>query len=279
MIANILSVAGSDPSGGAGIQADLKAIAARGAYGMAALTALTAQNTRGVSGVHLVPPAFVADQIAAVLADVRVDAVKIGMIANAGIAAAVAEALAPCAAPIVLDPVMIAKGGASLLTADAVQALAARLMPMAAVITPNLPEAAALLDAPMAHSREAMAAQAQALLAMGPQAVLVKGGHLPGPQSPDVLATADGLWWFEGARTDTPNTHGTGCTLSAALAAELGKGVALRAAVAAAKDYVARAVTQADRLSVGSGHGPVHHFHALWPDPSKDQRGASSSSS
>jgi hydroxymethylpyrimidine/phosphomethylpyrimidine kinase len=266
MIANALSIAGSDPSGGAGVQADLKAFAARGVYGMAALTALTAQNTQGVSGVHLVPPGFVADQIAAVLADVRVDAVKIGMVATADIAAAVAVALADCAAPVVLDPVMRAKGGAELLAPEAAAAVRDRLLPLAAVITPNLPEAAALLDAPEARTRDAMADQAAALLTLGPRAALLKGGHLDGAESPDLLATAEGLTWLEAPRTPTRNTHGTGCTLSAALAAELAKGAAVPDAARAAKAYVAAAIASADRLAVGQGHGPVHHFHALWSD-------------
>ncbi len=266
MIANVLSIAGSDPSGGAGVQADLKAFSARGVYGMAALTALTAQNTQGVSGVHLVPPAFVAAQIAAVLADVRVDAVKIGMIATADIAVAVADALAGYGGPVVLDPVMVAKGGAALLAPEAVAALTARLVPLAAVITPNLPEAAALLGEPPAADRDAMAAQARRLLGLGCGAALLKGGHLEGPDSPDVLATRDELRWFEGRRDATRNTHGTGCTLSAALAAELAGGAPLAEAVAAAKAYVAGAVAASGALTVGSGHGPTHHFHALWRD-------------
>jgi hydroxymethylpyrimidine/phosphomethylpyrimidine kinase len=265
MIRNVLSIAGSDPSGGAGIQADLKAFAARGVYGMAVLTALTAQNTQGVSGVHLVPPAFVADQIKSVFADIRVDAVKIGMIANAEIAAAVADVLRHQSdIPVVLDPVMVAKGGAKLLDPDAVAVLTRHLLPLATLLTPNLPEAAALLGVAPAESRQAMADQAQALLALGPAAVLVKGGHLPGNQSPDVLATADGLRWFEADRVPTANTHGTGCTLSSALAAELAKGNTLYQAVADAKAYLAGAVAAADTLDVGSGHGPVQHFYQLW---------------
>jgi len=265
MIRNVLSIAGSDPSGGAGIQADLKAFSARGVYGMAVLTALTAQNSQGVCGVHLVPAAFVADQIRAVFADVRVDAIKIGMIANAEIAGAVADAIEPHKGiPIVLDPVMVAKGGASLLDLSAVEVLTRRLLPLATLLTPNLPEAAALLHGPTAESRAEMADQAQSLRALGPQAVLIKGGHLPGQESPDVLATAARLSWFEAARIPTANTHGTGCTLSSALAAELAKGAALHKAVADAKAYLAQAVAQADTLTVGCGHGPVQHFHELW---------------
>ncbi|MBY3468478.1 bifunctional hydroxymethylpyrimidine kinase/phosphomethylpyrimidine kinase [Rhizobium laguerreae] len=267
MIRNVLSIAGSDPSGGAGIQADLKAFSARGVYGMAVLTALTAQNTQGVSGVHLVPPQFVADQINAVFADVRVDAVKIGMIANAGIADAVASALTDhLDIPIVIDPVMIAKGGAALLAPEAVDVLTRRLLPLATLLTPNLPEAAALLHQPVAANRAEMAEQAERLRALGPAAVLVKGGHLDSDESPDVLATAAGLHWFEARRVPTKNTHGTGCTLSSALAAELAKGASAREAVAVAKDYLASAVATAGSLTVGSGHGPVQHFHALWKD-------------
>ncbi|MFA7413088.1 MAG: bifunctional hydroxymethylpyrimidine kinase/phosphomethylpyrimidine kinase [Rhizobium sp.] len=264
-IANVLSIAGSDPSGGAGIQADLKAFSARGVYGMAVITALTAQNTQGVSGVHVVPPEFVAEQIGAVFADVRVDAVKIGMIANAGIATAVADVLARHVdVPVVLDPVMIAKGGASLLTDDAMTVLKTRLLPLATIVTPNLPEAAALLGEPEARDREEMANQALRLVGLGADMALVKGGHLRGMESPDVLASAAGLTWLEAPRVATRNTHGTGCTLSSAIAAELAKGALPQDAVAVAKTYVAGAIDAADVLNVGSGHGPVHHFHALW---------------
>lgn len=266
-IPNVLSIAGSDPSGGAGIQADLKAISANRGYAMAALTALTAQNTCGVSGVHLVPPGFVVAQIDAVFADIRVDAVKVGMIATAGIAMAVADALARHAPPVVvLDPVMVAKGGASLLAAEAVEAVRARLLPLATVVTPNLPELAALLGEAEADTRAAMARQAARLMALGPKAVLAKGGHLPGAASPDALVTPEGVAWLDGPRHATSNTHGTGCTLSAALATLLARGLPLPAAARAAKDHVAGAIAASGRLTVGHGHGPTHHFHALWPD-------------
>ncbi|MEL7464992.1 MAG: bifunctional hydroxymethylpyrimidine kinase/phosphomethylpyrimidine kinase [Pseudomonadota bacterium] len=269
MIRNVLTIAGSDPSGGAGIQADLKTFAANGVYGMAAITALTAQNTRGVTGVELVPPAFVKAQIEAVFDDVRVDAVKIGMIATADIALAVAEALKGRAEmPIVLDPVMVAKGGAPLLQPDAMAVLREALTPLATILTPNLPEAARLLDRPEAASREEMASQAEALAALGPKAALVKGGHLEGDDSPDVIWDGAALHWLETPRTATQNTHGTGCTLSSAIAAKLAKGAAPHAATAAAKRYVSGAIAAADRQSVGGGHGPVHHFHALWKEPS-----------
>lgn len=264
MIRNVLSIAGSDPSGGAGIQADLKTFSAFGVYGMAALTALTAQNTTGVSGVHAVPPEFVAEQIRMVFADVRVDAVKIGMIANAGIARAVADVLADHPeVPVVLDPVMIAKGGAALLDASAVAALTECLLPLATLLTPNLPEAAALLGVEEAPDRVAMAEQGAALVALGP-VVLVKGGHLEGPESPDVLVAKEGTHWFEAPRVVTKNIHGTGCSLSSAIAAGLAKGLSPAEAVAAAKSWLAGAVAASGDLSVGSGHGPVHHFHGLW---------------
>lgn len=265
MIKNVLSIAGSDPSGGAGIQADLKAFAANGTYGMAALTALTAQNTQGVTGVELVSPGFVKAQVEAVFSDIRVDAVKIGMIASAEIARAVAEVLKHHTdIPIVLDPVMVAKGGAPLLAGDAEEALRRALLPLATIVTPNLPEAARLVGAPEATGRAGMEAHSRALVALGPRCALVKGGHLDGGESPDVLLADGALHWFDGPRTATRNTHGTGCTLSSALAAQLARGKTPEAAARAAKDYVTRAIAVADTLSVGSGHGPVHHFSAFW---------------
>ncbi|WP_068115496.1 bifunctional hydroxymethylpyrimidine kinase/phosphomethylpyrimidine kinase [Tropicimonas marinistellae] len=270
--ATTLSIAGSDPSGGAGIQADLKAFSARGVYGMAAVTALTAQNTTGVSGVHVVPPEFVAAQIRAVLDDIRVDSIKIGMIANAGIAGAVAGALERFSGPVVLDPVMVAKGGHPLLPADAVAALRERLLPRAHVLTPNLPEAAALLEDDTADNRAGMEAQAQALLALGPKAVLLKGGHLESRQSPDLLVTEHATIWIDGQRVETRNTHGTGCTLSSALAAELAKGQPIANAVRTVKQWLTGAIAAADGLDIGHGHGPTHHFHALWPEAGDTKR-------
>ena len=265
MIAKALSIAGSDPSGGAGIQADLKTFSALGVYGMSAVTALTAQNTQGVQAVHLSPADFVAAQITSVLSDVETHAIKIGMIATAGIASAVADALGAFdTGPVVLDPVMIAKGGASLLDPDAVGALRDALLPKAALVTPNLPEAAALLSMPVATTRADMEAQAARLLQLGPEWVLLKGGHLEGPDSPDLLTNGQAQFWLESPRVETRNTHGTGCTLSAACAAELAKGADMSDAVRAAKAYVTGAIAGADQLDVGSGHGPTHHFHALW---------------
>ena len=263
MIPNILSIAGSDPSGGAGIQADIKAISANGGYAMAALTALTVQNTRGVSGVQLIDPAFVVAQIRAVFDDIRVDAVKIGMLGTAGISAAVAEDLAGRGVPVVLDPVMVAKGGDRLLAAEAVAALRDRLLPLAAIVTPNLPEAADLLGEAEARDRAGMERQARALLALGPRAVLLKGGHLAGEDCPDLFLDAGRAEWLVAPRTDTRNTHGTGCTLSSALATRLALTGDALAACRAAKAYVSRAIAGADRLSVGHGHGPTDHFPML----------------
>jgi hydroxymethylpyrimidine/phosphomethylpyrimidine kinase len=263
MIPNSLSIAGSDPSGGAGIQADLKAISANGGYAMAALTALTVQNTRGVRAVEMIAPEFVAAQIAAIFDDIRVDAVKIGMVGTAQSAEAIAKVLEGRALPIVVDPVMVAKGGDRLLALDAVTALRKLLLPLCTVLTPNLPEAADLLGCPEAVDRAGMEDQVLRLLALGPQAVLLKGGHLPDDDSPDLIATATDLHWIEGPRLATRNTHGTGCTLSSALATHLAlTGDPLCAAIAA-KAYIGRAIAAADGLSVGHGHGPTDHFPML----------------
>lgn len=269
---NVLSLAGSDPSGGAGIQADLKTFAARDTYGMAALTALTAQNTQGVSGVFAVPADFVAQQLTMIFSDVRVDAVKIGMIVNAQISDRVAQILQEQLMKqpdlqIVLDPVMIAKGGAALLDPQAVESLTQKLLPLATLLTPNLPEAAAILGVPVAENREDMERQGQALLDKACKAVLMKGGHMAGEQCPDLLLSAEYNLWFEAPRVETPDTHGTGCTLSSALAAELAKGNSLPDAVREAKAYLLRAISAAHRLEVGMkdeagrslGHGPVYH--------------------
>lgn len=265
MIKNILSIAGSDPSGGAGIQADLKSFAARGTYGMAAITALTAQNTQSVAGVHITPADFVRQQIDTILADIRVDAVKIGMIVNAEIAAVIAQALLPFPdLIIVLDPVMVAKGGAKLLHHNASLALRQQLIPLATVITPNLPEAADILNCTVASTRGDMREQARSLRQLGAKAILLKGGHLESSESPDLLAIGDQCIWIEGKRHQTKNTHGTGCSLSSALAAELAKGNDLENAARIAKHWLTEAIIHQDQLSVGSGHGPVNHFHGLW---------------
>lgn len=265
MIANILSIAGSDPSGGAGIQADLKTFSALGTYGAAVITALTAQNTRGVGAVEILPVTFVARQIDMVFADVRIDAVKLGMLASAEMIAMVAERLRFWRPRwIVLDPVMIATSGHHLLDATAVTALRDELLPLASLVTPNLPEAATLLGRPVATSWRMMEETARALLEMGAANILLKGGHLGGVTSPDLLISASGIQRLDAQRIKTGNTHGTGCTLSSAIAALLPRDADLPQAVFDAKDFITGAIAAAHQLSVGSGHGPVHHFHRLW---------------
>ncbi|PLW75984.1 bifunctional hydroxymethylpyrimidine kinase/phosphomethylpyrimidine kinase [Cohaesibacter celericrescens] len=263
MIPNILSIAGSDPSGGAGIQADIKSISANGGYAMAVIAAMTAQNTQGVTGWVPTPPDFITDQIAAILADIDVSAIKIGMLGTVEIVTAVADALADCPAPIVLDTVMVAKGGDRLLKQDAVAALRQTMLPLAAIITPNLPEAADLLGGVEAINKNEMEAQARALLDLGPKAVFLKGGHLRAEDSPDLYLSKDQMEWFPSERIATKNTHGTGCTLSSALATHLAlSGDGLEAAKAS-KAYILNAIRAADALSVGHGHGPTDHFFAL----------------
>lgn len=260
-----LTIAGSDSSGGAGIQADLKTFSALGVYGASAITAVTAQNTTGVSAVHDVPVDMVQAQIDAVFSDCNVAAVKIGMLSRSAIIAAVAERLAQHPAiPVVLDPVMVATTGARLISADATGALIAQLLPRATLITPNLHESAVLIGENMATDEDDMMRQASAILALGAKAVLLKGGHGSGDDSVDLFVTRDDVRRYAAKRIDTRNTHGTGCTLSSAIAAGLAKGMDLHASIAAAKDYVTRAIAAADRLTIGKGHGPVHHFHGWW---------------
>ena len=263
MIPNILSIAGSDPSGGAGVQADIKAISANGGYAMAAITGLTAQNTRGVRAVQIISSDMVEAQIAALRDDIRIDAIKIGMLGDATTIAAVANSLEGLDAPIVLDPVMVAKGGDRLLAADAVAALRDLLLPRATVLTPNLPEAADLLGVAEARNLDEMRAQGEALLGLGSGTVLMKGGHLAGRTATDLLVSPGGVVELSAPRTPTRNTHGTGCTLSSALAAWMGAGHPASEAARRAKAHVAAAIAAADTLTVGSGHGPVDHFHAL----------------
>ena len=261
MIPNVLSIAGSDPSGGAGIQADLKTFAALGCHGMAAITALTAQNTRGVSAVHLPPADFVREQIAMVFADIDVGAVKIGMLGSHEIVAAVADALAPYpAVPVVLDPVLVSTSGATLGDDDVIAAMRTRLFPRATLVTPNLAEAARLAGVAEPTSRAEIEAIARTLRGAGPAAWLVKGGHAAGASADDALLDDEGLLWLEAPRVATRNTHGTGCTLSSAIAANLAKGAPLRTAVAEAKAYLSAALAGADSLTVGQGPGPVDHF-------------------
>ena len=265
MTAIAVTIAGSDSGGGAGIQADLKTFSALGVYGASVIAALTAQNTKGVTGIHDVPPAFVTAQIDALFSDLKVDAVKIGMLSNAGVIEAVTNGLNRHAAKnVVLDPVMVATSGDRLLDPAAMDALRKKLIPRADLITPNLPEAAALLETAVATTEAEMQAQAGRLIASGAKAVLMKGGHGSGPEAVDLLVDANSVMRFAAARIDTKNTHGTGCTLSSAIAAGLAKGLTLKDAVRAAKDYTTAAIAASHKLSVGTGHGPVHHFHNWW---------------
>jgi hydroxymethylpyrimidine/phosphomethylpyrimidine kinase len=259
-----LTIAGSDSGGGAGIQADLKTFSALGVYGTSAITAITAQNTCGVLAVETLAPALVAAQIAAVLADIRIDAVKIGMLATPAVIAAVAEALQSGTGPVVLDPVMVAKSGDALLQEDAIAALTRFLLPRADLLTPNRPEAARLLDQPLAETTAEAEAQGFALLDLGARAVLMKGGHAAGPICTDLLITRDGVLALTAPRIATGNTHGTGCSLSSAIAAELAKGQSLPLALHRAHGWLQGAIAAADRLGIGQGHGPVHHFHEVW---------------
>ena len=260
-----LTIAGSDSSGGAGIQADLKTFAALGVYGASVITALTAQNTNGVSGIHAVPAGFVTAQIDAVFSDLQVDAVKIGMAAELAIIDAIAAGLARWSPKhVVLDPVMVATSGDRLLATEAVDALRTKLMPRASLVTPNLPEAAALLDEAVALSESAIESQGKRLLALGCRAVLIKGGHGQGAESIDYLVSSGGTIALAAPRVATKNTHGTGCSLSSAIAAGLAKGEDMESAVRNAKAWVHAAIAAADRFSVGHGHGPIHHFHGFY---------------
>jgi hydroxymethylpyrimidine/phosphomethylpyrimidine kinase len=260
-----LTIAGSDSSGGAGIQADLKTFAALGVYGASVITALTAQNTIGVSGIHQVPAAFVTAQIEAVFSDLEVKAVKIGMVAELAVIDSIAAGLARWSPKyIVLDPVMVATSGDRLLATEAVDALRTKLIPLMSLITPNLPEAAVLLDEPVAVGEAAIESQGRRLLAMGCQAVLIKGGHGEGAESIDYLVSPSGTITLAAPRIATQNTHGTGCSLSSAIAAGLAKGEDMETAVRNAKTWISAAITAADRFSVGHGHGPIHHFHKFY---------------
>ncbi|WP_126212448.1 bifunctional hydroxymethylpyrimidine kinase/phosphomethylpyrimidine kinase, partial [Thermus scotoductus] len=253
-----LNIAGSDSGGGAGVQADLKTFFRFGVYGASALTLVTAQNTLGVQRVHLLPPELVYAQIQSVAEDLPVHAAKTGALGSGEIVAAVAEAVARFGLrPLVVDPVMVAKGGDPLLAEEAVAALKKRLFPLADLITPNRLEAEALLGRPIRTLEEAKEA-AQALLALGPKAVLLKGGHLEGEEAVDLLATREGVQAYAAPRVATRNTHGTGCTLSAAIAALLALGKPLAEAVAEAKAYLTRALKTAPPL--GHGHGPLNHW-------------------
>jgi hydroxymethylpyrimidine/phosphomethylpyrimidine kinase len=254
-----LSIAGSDSGGGAGIQADLKTFAALRVFGMTAITAVTVQNTQGVSGYEELSPRTVGDQIRAVATDIGVDAAKTGMLASAPIVEAVADAVAETGIPnLVVDPVFVSKHGHRLLAEDAVDALRTRILPLATLVTPNLPEAAGLVGSPV-ETTEDMRRAAAAILGYGAGAVLVKGGHLSGEGADDLLVDGEGEEWLRGERIDTPHTHGTGCVLSSAIAARLALGDDLRAAVGAGKAFVTEAIRHS--LAIGGGIGPVN---PLW---------------
>jgi len=260
-----LTIAGSDSSGGAGIQADLKTFAALGVYGASVITALTAQNTQGVTGIHQVPAEFVTAQIDAVFSDLAVGAVKIGMVAHPPVIDAIVAGLRRWSPKhVVLDPVMVATSGDRLLATEAVDALRTKLIPLASVITPNLPEAADLLGEGVATDEAAVEQQGRRLLALGCRTVLIKGGHGAGAESIDYLIDASGVAALAAPRVATKNTHGTGCSLSSAIAAELAKGEDMASAVRNAKTWVSAAIAAADRFSVGHGHGPIHHFQKFY---------------
>nr|WP_317198575.1 bifunctional hydroxymethylpyrimidine kinase/phosphomethylpyrimidine kinase [uncultured Psychrobacter sp.] len=260
MIANILTIAGTDCTGGAGIQADIKAISANGGYAMSVITAVVAQNTQGVQQIQMLPTQMVRAQIDSVFSDVRVDAVKIGMLGSADMIHCVVEALAKYQPKkVVLDPVMVAKSGDRLLDADALSAMR-KLLPQVGLITPNLPEAADLLGEVEAKNRDEMLAQAKHLAVP----TFLKGGHLQQDDSPDLLYVDGVHQWFESVRVNTKNSHGTGCTLSAAIATNWGRGEPLDIACAKAKTYLTGALQHADKLEVGQGQGPVHHFYEFY---------------
>lgn len=263
----VLTIAGSDSGGGAGIQADLKTFSALGCYGMSAVTAITAQNTCAVTAINSLPDDIVAAQIQAVVQDIGVDAVKVGMLSTPGIIHIVAEELQHCGSDkIVIDPVMVATSGDKLLQDDAISALKNILLPQASIITPNLPEAE-ILSGRTITTRDGLADVAEQLLALGPQAVLVKGGHLVSEVSPDcLLIRGEKPIWLETERVLTRNTHGTGCTLSSAIASFLALGDDLEQAVRNAKDYITQAITAGKDYEIGQGHGPVKHFYRFWKD-------------
>lgn len=259
-----LTIAGSDSGGGAGIQADLKTFSALGAYGASVITAITAQNTRAVTAVQLIEPAIIRAQLAAVFDDLPPQAVKIGMLGSPENIRAVADFLRQYRdIPLVLDPVMVAKSGDKLLQDEAIAALRDELLPLATLITPNLPEAAVLLGRDITTATDMSQATGE-LRALGAPAVLLKGGHLQTTDSNDLLDDGMETLWLPAPRHPGRNTHGTGCTLSSAITAYLARGASLREAVEQGKAYIGKAIAAADRLQIGSGHGPVHHFHAWW---------------
>ena len=261
-----LTIAGSDSGGGAGIQADLKTFSALGVFGCSAIASLTAQNTLGVQGVLPIAPAFVQQQIHSVLSDIHVGAIKTGMLATADIIAAVAESLSAYPQiPFVLDPVMVATSGDRLLEEDAIQTLIEKLLPLATVITPNLHEAAVLLNTSVAQNLAQMQSQGEKIIALGARAVLMKGGHTDGDKATDLLITAAGVDAFSAPRLHTKNTHGTGCTLASAIAAGLAKRLSLSDSVSQAKEYLHQSLVHSEKLHIGQGSGPVHHFYKFYP--------------
>lgn len=261
-----LTIAGSDSSGGAGIQADIKTFSALGCYGMSVVTALTAQNTRGVTSVHAVPAVFVEDQLEAVFNDMGADAVKIGMLYSVEVVETVARQLMKHSAKnIVLDPVMVAQSGDRLVQGKAITAVRDLLIPLATVVTPNVPEASVFLNRPI-HTSEDMRKAAIQLASCGAGSILLKGGHLDGSDSTDVfyICREDRFIVLEAERIATRNNHGTGCTISSAIASYLARGLSLEKAVRKAKEYLTKAIRAGSEYEIGSGHGPVHHFHEFW---------------
>ncbi len=262
----LLSIAGSDSSGGAGIQADLKTFAALGCYGMSVVTAITAQNTKGVRSVHAPPPAFVEDQLAAVLEDIGADAIKIGMLYSVEVIETIARQLKKYPEnKIVLDPVMVAQSGESLIQDEAIDAIKSLLMPLSVVVTPNIPEASIFVNDEI-HSPEDMQNAARKLASSGTRSILLKGGHLEGGDCTDLLyfCREDRFMEFGAKRIPTRNNHGTGCTLSSAIASYLAKGFSIEESVRNAKDYVSGAIQAGSEYKTGAGHGPLHHFYKLW---------------
>ncbi len=262
----VVTIAGSDSGGGAGIQADLKTFSATGCYGMSVITALTAQNTKGVTGIHAVPPSFVREQMEAVFTDIGADAVKIGMLFSVELIEAVAQELVKYKVDnIVLDPVMVAQSGDKLLQDDAIDAIKTHLIPLACVVTPNLPEASVLLNRKL-DGMEDVRTGAKELSMFGSRSVLIKGGHLEGNDSTDLLYLSgeNRFIVFKGERINTLNNHGTGCTLSSAIASYLAKGYEIENAVRKAKTYINGAIRAGSKYKLGHGHGPVHHFYKFW---------------
>ena len=264
MTAIALTIAGSDSGGGAGIQADLKTFSALGVYGASVITAITAQNTRGVTAVEDISAAMIAAQMDAVFSDLDVGAVKIGMVSRIETIETISDRLRDTGRQVVLDPVMVATSGDRLLQEDAIETLRSKLLPLALLATPNLPEAALLSGQPLATNRQEVIVQAEAILKLGVQAVLIKGGHRSGPESVDLLLDGNAVQEFSMPRIETRNDHGTGCTLAAAITANLALGYSLADAIGLAKEFLQGALAAGRELHVGHGHGPVHHFYRWW---------------